>query len=93
MNFHVYIIGTGNRDVFSTGVTNNIAHCLDEYRTRMNGVSSVAKASERLVYFETYERMEQALSREAAIKNSDRDLTVALVENLNPTWDDLYQSF
>ena len=92
MNFHVYIIGTVHRDVFTTGVTNNIAHCLSEYRLKRIGTASLPKTPERLVYFETYDRMEQALSREAAIKNKGRDLTVALVENLNPDWDDLYQS-
>ena len=92
MDYHVYIIGTGRRDVFSTGVTNNIAHCLTEYRRHNTSSTALTKTPERLVYFETYERMEQALSREAVIKNSERKQTLALVDNLNPNWDDLYQS-
>ena len=80
MNYHVHIVSTPQRDRLSTGVTNNIAHCIAEQGSETS----------QLVYFETYDRMELAHAREAMIKHSERERTVALVEEFNPDWDDLY---
>lgn len=80
MDYHVYILSTKRRDTFATGVTNNITHCLTEQQIQ-NG---------QLVYFETYDRMDAANQREESIKQHEKDQTVALVENLNPDWEDLF---
>ena len=43
-----------------------------------------------LVYYELYECMEAAISREKQIKKWRRRWKIALIEKDNPTWKDLY---
>ncbi len=43
----------------------------------------------RLVYYETYNRIDDAISREKEIKGWRRSKKNALVETLNPRWSDL----
>jgi len=47
---------------------------------------------DRLVWFETHERLEGALIRERQIKKWKRDWKVNLIERENPHWADLYPS-
>lgn len=43
----------------------------------------------RLVYFELFEEMTTAIAREKQIKAGSRRKKLALIEGLNPQWDDL----
>jgi putative endonuclease len=43
----------------------------------------------RLVYFEEFKYVRDAISRETEIKKWRREKKVALIEELNPTWEDL----
>jgi putative endonuclease len=45
---------------------------------------------EDLVYFENYDRVEDAIAREKQIKKHRREKKDALVESMNPDWRDLY---
>jgi len=44
----------------------------------------------RLVYFELFEDMYQAISREKQIKAGSRKTKIRLIECSNPDWRDLY---
>jgi predicted GIY-YIG superfamily endonuclease len=44
---------------------------------------------DRVVYFETYDLVVEAIAREKAIKAMARAKKIALVKSLNPTWTDL----
>jgi putative endonuclease len=43
----------------------------------------------RLVYFEVFRYVNNAIARETEIKKWRREKKVALIEALNPTWEDL----
>jgi putative endonuclease len=43
----------------------------------------------RLVYAETFETIRPAIEREKQIKGWARDRKIALIESLNPAWEDL----
>jgi len=45
----------------------------------------------RLVWFETFDTMLEAIQREKAIKRYARDWKLNLVERENPAWNDLYE--
>ena len=45
----------------------------------------------RLVFYERYERMDEAIAREKQIKGGSRAGKIALIEAINPDWKDLYQ--
>lgn len=46
----------------------------------------------KLVYFEQFDDIENAISREKRLKKWNRAWKVRLIEELNPNWDDLYPS-
>jgi predicted GIY-YIG superfamily endonuclease len=46
----------------------------------------------RLVFYEAYERMDEAIAREKQIKGGSRAKKIALIETMNPEWKDLYES-
>ncbi len=45
-----------------------------------------------LVYYELLDRMEGAIAREEQIEAGSRAKKVALIESLNPSWSDLYET-
>jgi putative endonuclease len=44
----------------------------------------------RLVYFEQYDDIEAAITREKRLKKWNRNWKIRLIEEKNPNWDDLY---
>ena len=45
----------------------------------------------RLVYTESFDRIEDAIAREKAMKKWNRLWKLDLIERQNPNWDDLYE--
>ena len=45
-----------------------------------------------LVWFEVHTTMEMAILKEKQIKAGNRKQKIGLIENLNPTWVDLYET-
>ena len=46
----------------------------------------------RLVYFELHGRMDDAILREKRVKRWRRAWKLALIEGVNPAWEDLYEA-
>lgn len=46
---------------------------------------------DKLVYYEIFEDINEAINREKQLKGGSRGKKVKLVEAMNPTWKDLYQ--
>ena len=44
----------------------------------------------RLVWYETYDRIVDAIAREKLLKKWRRDWKIRLIEEANPDWSDLY---
>jgi putative endonuclease len=44
----------------------------------------------RLVYFEQFSDIENAIRREKRLKKWNRSWKIRLIEDVNPNWDDLY---
>lgn len=86
--YYVYIMASRSR-VLYTGVTNNLARRVDEHKRGLNhGFTSRYRVT-RLVYFEEFTDIRDAIAREKQIKGWTRSRKTALVERRNPTWEDL----
>jgi len=86
--FYVYIVASKSRRIY-TGVTNNIERRVAQHkRGEIEGFTKRYRIN-RLVYFERYQYVGNAIRREKQIKGLDRAKRVALIERDNPTWDDL----
>jgi putative endonuclease len=86
--FYVYIMASKSR-VLYTGITNDIRRRTGEHKDDLiEGFTSDYKVH-RLVYFETFKYVGNAIAREKRIKGWLRKRKIALVESVNPTWQDL----
>ena len=86
--YYVYIIASRSRTLY-TGVTNNLDRRVFEHKEKLvPGFTSKYKI-ERLVYFEVTQDVQAAILREKQIKGWTRSKKLALIESMNPTWQDL----
>ncbi|MBI4480703.1 MAG: GIY-YIG nuclease family protein [Acidobacteria bacterium] len=88
MPYHVYILASRSRTLY-TGVTNNLARRVSEHRQGLIPGFTRQYRIHRLVYFEPYQDVRAAIRREKQIKGWLRAKKIALIEEHNPTWDDL----
>ena len=86
--YYVYILASRSRTLY-TGVTNNLARRMAEHRERLLPGFASRYRIHRLVYYEAYRDVRQAIFRETQIKKWRREKKVALIDASNPTWDDL----
>ena len=92
MPYFVYMLSSRRHGTLYVGVTNNLARRVHEHKTKaLHGFTS-RYFVDRLIWYETYERIDEALSREKALKKWRRDWKVVLIEETNPDWIDLYQT-
>ncbi len=90
--YFIYIIASLSRRVY-VGVTNNlIRRTLEHKQARVLGFAEKYRIN-RLVYFESFQYVRDAIAREKEIKTWRRSRKVALIEAGNPTWADLAESW
>jgi putative endonuclease len=89
-SYYVYILASRIGGTLYIGVTNDLIRRVAEHRLKL--VDSFTKKYEvhRLVYFEQFDDVENAISREKRLKKWNRAWKIRLIEELNPNWDDLY---
>ena len=86
--FFVYIMSNRSKTLY-TGVTNNLIRRVREHKEgRASGFTARYKL-DRLVYFERFEDVRNAIEREKQIKGLLRIKKLALVVSVNPRWSDL----
>ncbi len=86
----VYILTNISNDVLYIGVTSNLFFRLQEHQTGKYPTSFTAKYNcSKLVYYENFPTIEEAISREKQLKNWHRQWKENLIISLNPLWKDL----
>ena len=75
-----------------TGVTSNLAERVFRHRQGLTPGFTSRYGCNRLVFYEKYERMDEAIAREKQIKGGSRGRKISLVEAINPEWKDLYET-
>ena len=86
--YYVYILASKSR-VLYVGVTGSLmARVLQHKSGECEGFTLKYKV-DRLVYFEVFQYVNNAIARETEIKKWRREKKVALFEADNPTWEDL----
>jgi putative endonuclease len=86
--YFVYILTNRTRTLY-VGVTNNLPRRIYEHRSgEIPGFTSKYKIH-RLVYFEEFVDIRQAIAREKEIKGWLRGRKIQLIESVNPRWKDL----
>jgi len=86
----VYLLASRPDGVIYLGVTSNIVKRVWQHKNAfVDGFSKKYKVHD-LVWFEPHSSMESAIMREKRIKKWRRAWKVALIEECNPEWRDLY---
>ncbi|MCD6035099.1 MAG: Excinuclease subunit domain protein [Rickettsiales bacterium] len=75
-----------------TGVTSNLIKRTHEHKQHFTEGFTKTYSCTTLVWYEQHEIMESAILREKQIKGGSRKKKLALIEEMNPEWVDLYQS-
>ena len=86
--FYVYIMTNRSRTLY-TGVTGNLERRVGEHKQGKGSVFTSRYKINQLVYFESCSDVLDAIDREKQIKGWLRVKKIALVESINPNWEDL----
>src|SRR5581483_6582 len=88
-NFWIYIVTNRNRSVLYIGVTNRLSRRTWEHRQGSKVGFDAKYQCRRLIYYEHYRDIRDAIARESQLKKWSRTKKTSLVNRLNPEWKDL----
>jgi putative endonuclease len=88
VNYYVYIMASPSRTLY-TGVTNDLERRVSEHKDGAGSRFANRYRATRLVYFEQFADVRDAITREKQIKGLLRVKKIALIEAMNPEWKDL----
>lgn len=88
----IYFMCNTYNNVLYVGVTNDLMRRVAEHKAKINKGFSYKYNCDKLVYFEEYELVIEAIAREKQIKNWKREWKNELVNKENPDWKDLSES-
>ena len=86
----VYILASKRNGTLYIGVTSNLRKRIWEHREDIVEGFTKKYAVHKLVYYELFEDMQNAITREKRLKNWRRAWKIRLIEEKNPYWDDLW---
>ncbi len=90
--YYVYIMTNKNNTVLYTGVTNDLKKRIYEHREKLTNGFTKKYNINKLVCYEIFDSVYQAISREKQIKAGSRSKKVMLINRMNEKWQDLYDS-
>ena len=90
--YFVYIMTNRSKTLY-IGVTNNLVRRVREHKTRISSGFTAKYKLDRLVYFERFEYVHNAIEREKRIKGWLRIKKIALIVSMNRSWRDLSEEW
>ena len=91
MQSFVYILATKKQGALYTGVTSDLINRVFQHKEGLTKGFTSRYRIHRLVYYEMFESILDAIAREKCIKKWNRTWKIELIESMNPDWDDLYK--
>lgn len=86
--YFVYIMTNRSKTLY-TGITNSLVRRVREHKSGIGSSFTCKYRIDRLVYFERFEDVRNAIEREKEIKSWHRIRKIALIVAVNPAWKDL----
>lgn len=88
----IYILSNFNNTVLYTGVTSDLISRVYSHKNQDDEKSFTSKYKVfKLVYFEAFHSIEEAILREKQIKGGSRKKKELLINSINPDWKDLWE--
>jgi putative endonuclease len=86
---YTYIVTNKRYGVLYIGVTNDLTRRMSEHKAeQIKGFTQKYKCN-KLVWFDQFNRIEEAIDCEKRMKKWERMWKIALIEKVNPSWCDL----
>jgi putative endonuclease len=89
---YVYLLTNKHNNVLYTGVTTDLIRRIYQHKAKLVKGFTQKYNVDRLVYYEACTNIVDAIRREKQLKGWTRKRKNALINTLNPQWNDLYQS-
>ena len=86
--YFIYIATNQRNTVLYTGVTNNLDRRTFEHKSEFKGFTKKYNVN-KLVYYEVFDDIREAIKREKQIKAGSRKKKIELVKSINPEFRDL----
>jgi putative endonuclease len=89
-SFCVYILASRIGGTLYIGVTNDLVRRVAQHKLKIADSFTKRHDVIRLVYFEGFDQIDQAIHRGKRLKKWPRAWKISLIEKDNPNWIDLY---
>ena len=89
-NYYVYVLASQRNGTLYVGITSNLIKRIWEHKNKAIEGFTQKYNVDKLVYFEQYRDLENAIKREKRLKKYNRQWKLELIEKENPEWRDLY---
>lgn len=86
---YIYFMANWNNSVLYIGVTNSLVRRMTEHNEGHGSDFTSKFNCHKLVYYEVFPDIIQAITREKQLKHFKREWKNQLVDAFNPTWEDL----
>jgi putative endonuclease len=93
MSGYVYIMASRKNGTLYIGVTSDLERRVYEHREGLTKGFTSQYGCTRLVWYEEHLSIGTAIQREKSLKRWYRAWKITLIEQLNPSWRDLYEEF
>ena len=93
MDYFVYIMTNKHNTVLYVGVTNDIEYRTFVHKAKFNEGFTAKYNCDKLVYFEEFQDILEAIHREKQLKKYRRAWKEDLVNQMNPDWKDLSEGW
>jgi putative endonuclease len=91
--YYVYIMTNVRHTVLYTGVTNDLLRRVNEHKAGKGVFFSSKYRTSKLIWYECGGDVNTAIFREKQIKAGSREKKIVLINQLNPSWEDLAERF
>ncbi|QQS43324.1 GIY-YIG nuclease family protein [Candidatus Roizmanbacteria bacterium] len=91
-NYYVYIMASGSGTLY-IGMTNDLERRVYEHKHNIIEGFSQKYSCHKLVYYEQYQEVTDAIEREKQLKKWRRSKKEFLISKQNPAWVDLGQEW
>lgn len=86
----IYLLTNKTNKVIYTGVTSDLKNRIYEHKEKLVEGFAEKYNVNKLVYYETFDDIENAILREKQIKGGSRTDKINLIRSINPNFEDLY---
>jgi putative endonuclease len=87
--YYIYIMTNELNTVLYTGVTNDLEKRAEEHKLKLIEGFTKKYNINKLVYYEVFNDINDAIAREKQIKAGSRQKKIDLIASINPSWKDL----